>query len=316
MNLKVSVSLLRFFIQAAAAAANQGAEPQGFGSDAYRNSSDAMRMSSTVALDRKLSATARVPRRSTIVESPSGKVVQTGDTLQPQRVQGQAEVHNQRQHIPTVSNTPPTPITPTLRQPQPRTAPANTPLLQPRSPTTSPAPWQEQSAPLASPTANEDYRPSFARYNTQVQIIKEPALPTPAHEDSLVALEPVDPLAIMLGGVPELVKYKRPLIGNLTPLELAIIKHATVLAMSKSPLRDQFDLDEVLDMVEVKKSGWWGKLFKGGTDKKKKSMFCMLGYLQNADLCLKLVYLVFRWNSWLIVRERTLCLEQLQLWQA
>jgi len=60
----------------------------------------------------------------------------------------------------------------------------------------------------------------------------------------------------------------KPLIAELSPLELAIIKHASVLALSRSTLKDQFDLDEILDMVEIKKSGCWGKLFKGGADKK------------------------------------------------
>ncbi|MBW0502961.1 hypothetical protein O181_042676 [Austropuccinia psidii MF-1] len=43
--------------------------------DTYRNSSDIKRMKS-VDLDRKLSATARLPQRSTVVESPSGRVAQ------------------------------------------------------------------------------------------------------------------------------------------------------------------------------------------------------------------------------------------------
>ena len=57
-----------------------------------------------------------------------------------------------------------------------------------------------------------------------------------------------------------------PYIAELSPLELAIIKHAAVLALSRSPLRDQFDMDEILELVEVKKSNFWNKLFKG--DKK------------------------------------------------
>ena len=37
----------------------------------------------SVHLDRKLSATARVPRRSTVVESPTGKVAQSSDVTSP-----------------------------------------------------------------------------------------------------------------------------------------------------------------------------------------------------------------------------------------
>ena len=59
-----------------------------------------------------------------------------------------------------------------------------------------------------------------------------------------------------------------PYIAELSPVELAIVKHAAVLALTRSPLRDQFDLDEILELVEVKKSSFWNKLFKQGPDKK------------------------------------------------
>ena len=54
-----------------------------------------------------------------------------------------------------------------------------------------------------------------------------------------------------------------PYIAELSTLELAIVKHSAVLALTRSPLIDQFDLEELLEMVEVKKSGFWNKLFKG-----------------------------------------------------
>ena len=48
------------------------------GQDPYRESGDIHRLRS-VHLDRKLSATAHVPKRSTVVESPTGKTAQTND---------------------------------------------------------------------------------------------------------------------------------------------------------------------------------------------------------------------------------------------
>jgi hypothetical protein len=39
------------------------------------------------------------------------------------------------------------------------------------------------------------------------------------------------------------------------------------VVLYRSPLREQVDLDEILEMVEAKKQGFWGKLFKGN-DKK------------------------------------------------
>jgi len=65
-----------------------------------------------------------------------------------------------------------------------------------------------------------------------------------------------------------------PYIAELSALELAIVKHATVLALTKSPLKDQIDLDELLEMVEMKKSGFWNKLFKAEKKNiKKKGVF-------------------------------------------
>ena len=44
--------------------------------------------------------------------------------------------------------------------------------------------------------------------------------------------------------------------------------HCAVLVLQRSPLRNEFDLDEILELVEVKKSSFWNKLFKPGSDKK------------------------------------------------
>lgn len=67
-----------------------------------------------------------------------------------------------------------------------------------------------------------------------------------------------------------------PYISELSPLELAIVRHCAVLALVKSPLKDSFDLDEILEMVEAKKSTFWNKLFSKGEkakNVKKKGVF-------------------------------------------
>lgn len=61
-----------------------------------------------------------------------------------------------------------------------------------------------------------------------------------------------------------------PYIAELSALELAIVKHCAVLALTRSPLKDQFDLDELLELVEPKKSGFWKSLFGGGGKNVKK----------------------------------------------
>src|ERR1700722_18648600 len=68
--------------------------------DPYRNSGDIMRMKS-VHLDRKLSATARLPKRSTIIESPAGKSAHPSDLLRSERSQELGVSHQPAQR-PTV----------------------------------------------------------------------------------------------------------------------------------------------------------------------------------------------------------------------
>jgi hypothetical protein len=52
--------------------------------------------------------------------------------------------------------------------------------------------------------------------------------------------------------------------------DAAIVKHAAVWLLSHSELRDKFDLDEVLELIEARKAGIWNKIFKGEKKGKKK----------------------------------------------
>jgi hypothetical protein len=66
-----------------------------------------------------------------------------------------------------------------------------------------------------------------------------------------------------------------PHVAELSALELTIVKHSAVLALQRSPLRDQLELDELLELIEIKKGGFWKQLFKAGDKKnvKKKGEF-------------------------------------------
>lgn len=71
----------------------------------------------------------------------------------------------------------------------------------------------------------------------------------------------------------------KPLLAELTPFELVIIKNFAVLVLQRSPLKDQFEVDDILELIEVKKSTFWNRLFKPGGDKKnvkKKGMLNMI----------------------------------------
>ncbi|KAI0050970.1 hypothetical protein FA95DRAFT_1454792, partial [Auriscalpium vulgare] len=233
--------------------------------DPYRNSGDIMRMK-TVHLDRKLSATARLPKRSTIVESPSGKVAHPTDVV-TQQVRPH---HGERQHTSSNNSRGHRPAQPLQPQQQ---GPLQTP---------------QQSAPQRPPRPQVDLttpRPSYTRHNTDVMIVDDSAPASPSGDGTL----PVGVEGITLADIPQLAEAAQameqhrslprqssiPCIAELTPLELAIVKHAAVVVLYRSPLRDQLDLDEILEMVEAKKQGFWGKLFKGNDKKnvKKKGVF-------------------------------------------
>ncbi|KAF9221327.1 RhoGAP-domain-containing protein [Gyrodon lividus] len=240
--------------------------------DPYRNSGDIMRMKS-VHLDRKLSATARLPKRSTIVESPAGRTVHPSEPFNPQRSQQDIK-SPQPQRGPPPGN-----LIPGRQQSQPGSVGGSLPpsRAQIRSPGRLDTNVQGQSA-----------RPQLVRNNTEVKIVDESAPNSPAGGPEDTPLHVPDD-GITLADIPQLMEAAQareqhrslprqstiPHIAELSALELAIVKHCALLALQRSPLKDQIDLDELLELVETKKGGFWNKLFKAGDKKnvKKKGVF-------------------------------------------
>ena len=240
-------------------------QPREGDEDPYRNSADINRLRS-VHLDRKLSSTARVPKRSTIVESPTGKVAHSSDLTNAHR---------------------PHEVTPGTRAPVPQSAQQGTARIQ-KAPQihTQQQPHQQRSLPspgtIDTNVGSQVIRPAFARGNTAIKIVDESGPSSPAggaSDDTMVGgIED----GITLADIPQLVEAAQareqrrslpsqssiPYIAELTPLQLAIVKYCAVLVLQRSPLRNEFDLDEILELVEVKKSSFWNKLFKPGSDKK------------------------------------------------
>lgn len=159
-------------------------------------------------------------------------------------------------------------------------------------------------SPMAVAPGQETHaiRPSFARNNTQVLVIDDKAAesyPDQMSHGSPSALRsaqspqgpeiesPVDEPGfpedegLTLADIPQLLESEqareqhrslprqtgKPLLAELTPLELVIIKNFAVLALQRSALKDDFDLEEIVELIEVKKSTFWNRLFKGN-DKK------------------------------------------------
>ncbi|KAM6496940.1 hypothetical protein JOM56_007413 [Amanita muscaria] len=232
----------------------------------YRNSGDIMRMKS-VHLDRKLSATARLPKRSTVVESPAGRSVHPSDVMSSQR-QGESN--------------------PSLPQPQPHYGQPGqpTPPQQYQLPL-APAPRPSLISHMSDPNVQiQGLRPALSR-TTEVKIVDESTPSSPAvgaEENPMATLDD----GITLADIPQLMEAAQareqqrslprensiPYIAELSALELAIVKHAAVLALTRSPLKDHLDVDELLELVEAKKSGFWNKLFKAEKKNiKKKGVF-------------------------------------------
>jgi hypothetical protein len=156
-------------------------------------------------------------------------------------------------------------------------------------------------------------RPAFARNNTEVMIVDESAPNSPAGGDEQQPRNPKLDNGITLADIPQLMEVAQareeqrslprensiPYIAELSALELAIVKHAALLALTRSALRDQFDLDELIEMVETKKSGFWNKLFKAGDKKnvKKKGTLSLFPcFLAVFNLLFGKAFLGFRWS--------------------
>lgn len=249
-----------------------------------------MRMKS-VHLDRKLSATARLPRRSTIVESPTGRSVHPSDLPQKQYESGNQVVLQQ-------SNAG---LSQQVQQVQVPYQGYQLSQYQSSQPQYQGSPQSQYTTPRTNPgklpaeSQAQNLRPSLARNNTEVMIVDDSAPNSPAGpEESSI---PKRDDALTLADIPQLMEVAQareqqrslpresstPYIAELSALELAIVKHCAVLALTRSPLKDQFDLDEILEMVETKKSGFWNKLFKG--DKKNVKKKGRLSYFASECDC-------------------------------
>ena len=243
-------------------------------------------------LDRKLSATTRIPKRSTIVEGPGFDVAQP-TILQQQRVndefqQQQPKFLQRQQSLRYADQQPPS--SNSKLQPQnapPSSQPQQQQQLQPLSVTTLPAGSSPTSPPSAATTASPSSgalrpRPPFQQTNTQAHVSDHsPVAPAQlASQDYQLPYlnmnhDEADPV-ISLADIPQLIEgqqYRnsgRKLVAELNALEFTIIKYTALWKLTRSQLKDYIDLDEMIEFLESKKSGFWNKLLMRGGDKKVK----------------------------------------------
>lgn len=229
--------------------------------NAYRDSGEIKRLKS-VNLDRKLSATARMPQRSTIIESPSGKMIND---------EGDASASTPR----------PAPQARTMSH----AVSVNGSLASPAT-ATGPRPDSPDVMPNSAGRM-EVIKPAFARNNTDVRLLNDetPDTPKPAPgEGSTEDYNPTDEEGVTLGDIPSLLEAEqnrlqsrrsserggKPLLSELTPLEAVIVKHFALMALQRTALSPQIDLDDLWELVEVKRNGWWNKFLKAGKPGKDK----------------------------------------------
>nr|XP_019009776.1 rho GTPase activator [Kwoniella pini CBS 10737]OCF48557.1 rho GTPase activator [Kwoniella pini CBS 10737] len=229
-----------------------------------RSDHEVKRMKS-VTLDRKLSSTARLPQRSMVVESPAGRM---------------ADANGQVVSARSTSDSNPQALT------------TNGPEINfPNSDSNNNIEMIDPDDPPSSATVDV-LRPPFARNNTSVMIINENAttedqeidnltMPNIVQEDDAITLGDIPMLANVTsrstqpsalnsqsGGIGSL--EGKLLLSNINPLQLVILKHFALLTLSKTGLGHLIDLDDVLELLEVRKNQWWNKIFKGTAKEKQK----------------------------------------------
>lgn len=251
--------------------------------DTYRDSNDIKRMKS-VNLDRKISSsTARIPKRSTVVQSPSGRVAQ------PNSDESSIGLFSGKPPVPSRKDQP-------IVDPIRGTASARPPM--PNMPVSQRSLPVEATQPLLAPSADHaSSRPPLQRATTAVEIVDE-SVPeqsvTAAAEEASSSLggpsEPTQdedgitladlPVALEAEQAREQQRYLSPrsgtLLSELSALEYLIVRHvaALILANESASFRDGgASLDELLEIIDARKGTFWNKLFKGNkkekVDKKK-----------------------------------------------
>lgn len=133
----------------------------------------------------------------------------------------------------------------------------------------------DEGAPPARPLAGAiPIRAPFTRHNSDVLVQEDGARTPPLPSDSTNE-------GITLADIPMILQAehdreqrvpgeaaRRPL-SSLSSEELLVLKYVALVQLQRSALGDQLRMDELLELLEVRKSTFWGKfLFKGGKDRR------------------------------------------------
>lgn len=237
-----------------------------------------IRRKKSTNLDRKLSTKARVPHISTVVGSPSGHLPAVQKPTSP--------IDGHLRSSPTQHQSSPVERTPSdgggatpRRDRSPSGRAAHLPLPNQHQGALSQHQEQQYVGTKQGPIV--PIRPAFARHNTDVRIQDQGPLRQPSGDDAGHMISDPDE-QLTLADIPQLLQQEQAreqhrrlpsfdgrALAELSALELFIIKHLAVLMLQQSPLKDVVPFDELIDFIDIRKNTFWGKIFKGGKDKKK-----------------------------------------------
>jgi hypothetical protein len=201
-----------------------------------RNDPDVKRVKS-VTLDRKLSSTARVQQRSTVVESPAGRMADANGQVVSAR-------------NPTFS-----PPTPTATTPEEEGTSTTVDVIRPafaRNNTSVMIISEESPGPEERHVIDSLTAASIAQDDDAITLGDIPLI---ADQTMRHRPKPAD---------------GRPVFSSLDQLQSLIVKHFALLQLQKSPIGHVIDLDDVLELLESRKNQWWNKIFKGNQKKDQK----------------------------------------------
>ena len=189
----------------------------------------------SVTLDRKLSYTARLPQRSTVVESPAGRMADANGQIVSARASSNLDDLTIDTSIPlSADDAPPSSSVDVIR---PAFARNNTSVM-----------IINENAPLDNDLANSLSLPSISQEDDAITLGDIPLLADQTMRDR--------PL-----------RDGRPLMSLLNPVQSLIVKHFALLQLQKTPIGHMVELDEVLELLDTRKNQWWNKIFKGPNKK-------------------------------------------------
>lgn len=199
------------------------------------------RMKSVVTLDRKLSSTARLPQRSTIVESPAGRIANEDGRV----VSARSRDVSPPRIVTDDQADDDTPGSTTVDVIRPPFARNNTNVMI----------VNDNSSDLPQEIVDQLQTHQMMQDDDAITLGDIPMLADQTRRQGSVG-----------AGV-----NNRPLLASLNQLQSLILKHFALLQLQKSGLGHLIELDEVLELLDGRKNQWWNKIFKGNVkDKQKK----------------------------------------------